>query len=193
MPISPDPRSQRPRRCAVASGLIAVLAMATVLAGCAAYDGTAPPDSGSPGASVTPAATPSATPDLTFLPTDPATTPVPTPPGQTDTPWGRIWDGLPSQFPTYPGAHPTTTDGAPTSATLDAGTSDPAAVVNAYQAALEAAGYMTVGLSGPMEDGSRQLTSVVFQSECQVQTTATPLGASTIITILYGAACPFRN
>ena len=44
-----------------------------------------------------------------------------------------------------------------------------------------------------MEDGSRQLTSVVFQSECQVQTTATPLGASTIITILYGAACPFRN
>lgn len=193
MSTTPDPRPLRPRRHPQALALIAVLAAAPFLAGCGSNNGTPSPSQASPSISPTPATTPSPTPELTFLPTDPATTPVPTPPGQTDTPWGRIWDGLPSRFPTYPGAHPTITDGAPTSATLDAGGADPAAVVNAYKTALEAAGWMTVGLSGPMEDGSHQLTSALFQSECLVQTSATPLGASTIITILYGAACPFSN
>lgn len=166
-----------------------VLLTAIVAISCASNDTTpAPTSTPAP----TPTATPIPTPGLTFLPTDPATTPAPTPPGLTDVPWGRIWEGLPSGFPTYPGAHPTITDGAPTSATLDAGSADPGAVVNAYKTALEAAGWMTVGLAGPMEDGSRELTSALFQSSCRVQISATPLGGSTIITVLYGADCPFH-
>ncbi|MES2211273.1 MAG: hypothetical protein V4515_13995 [Chloroflexota bacterium] len=166
----------------VAAGLTTFL-----LIGCSATDGTPAPTA----ASAPSATAPKPTADLTLLPTDPAATPKPTPPSQTDTPWGRIWDGLPADFPIYPGVRPTETGQGPASAILDAGTADPGMVMNFYQSALEAAGWITVSSSGPREDGSRELASVNIHPACQLQITVTPLGGSTIVTILFGAGCPF--
>jgi hypothetical protein len=123
-------------------------------------------------------------------------TPGATQPGQTDTDWERIWDDVPSGFPVYPGAHPTETGGGPASAVLDAGAAGPAAVVNWYQTALAAANYKAVSSDGPREDGSFELILsgplvVVSGGTCDIRITATPLGGSTIITVMYGAGCPF--
>ncbi len=78
-----------------------------------------------------------------------------TPPPQTDTEWGRIWDTLPAGFPTYPGATPgeETATGA-ASANLVVTGGDAKTIATALQASLTKAGYTTVGLSGPLEDGS---------------------------------------
>ncbi len=121
----------------------------------------------------------------------PAITPAPTPPGQTDTAWGRIWDALPTGFPTYPGAHSAETGEGPASAILDAGAASAADVATFYQSALEGAGYSTVALSGPSEDGSWQVVSA-GSSGCLLQTTVSPMGGSTFVTILFGADCPFE-
>ncbi len=180
------------RRRRVGTLLVAGLTV-LLLVGCSSNNGSPTPSPAASTAATTPSAatSPSPTPVLTPVPTDLAGTPAPTPPGQTDTAWGRIWDSLPARFPTYPGAHPTETGGGPASATLDAGTADPGAVMNFYQTALQAAGWTTVSLSGPREDGSRELLSTGTPAACQIQTTATPLGSRTIVTILFGAACPF--
>ena len=127
----------------------------------------------------------------TAVPTDPGATPPGSPPTQTDTEWGRIWDGLPVDFPTFPGASPTETGEGPASAILDAGDADPREVATFYQSALEIAGFSTLSLSGPREDGGFELESV-GETTCRVRTTITPLGTSTFVTILYGADCPFE-
>ena len=54
---------------------------------------------------------------------------------------------------------------------------------------LEAAGYQTINLSDPLEDGSRVLDSQTDLPECQVQTTFLPEGGSTMITVLFAAGC----
>jgi hypothetical protein len=126
----------------------------------------------------------------TAIPTDPDATPDGSLPTQTDTEWGRIWDALPPSFPAYPGASPTETGAGPASAILDVGDADPGAVATFYQSALEGAGLSTISLSGPREDGSLELESA-GEGECQVRTTITPLGGTTIVEILYGSGCPF--
>ena len=74
---------------------------------------------------------------------------------QTDTEWGRIWDSLPADFPTYPGATPAEeTATGPASADLVVTGGDARTIATTMQAALTAAGYATAGLSGPLEDGS---------------------------------------
>lgn len=126
----------------------------------------------------------------TPVPTDSGTTPQPSQPGQTDTEWGRIWDGLPGSFPAYPGASPTETGEGPASAILDVGAADPVETTAFYQAALEAIGASTVAVSGPREDGSWEVEAV-GDGGCRIRVTMTPLGGSTIVVILYGADCPF--
>lgn len=155
-----------------------------LLIGCTTTD---PTPSGDPTADP---GIPSATPELTLIPTDPGTTPAPTPPGQTDTAWGRIWDGLPTGFPAFPGTKRTETGEGPASAILDAGAADPAEVASFYESALEGARYSTVSLAGPREDGSWEVESA-SDGGCGIQVTVTPRGSSTILTVLYGAACPF--
>ena len=181
-----SPAARRERR--LPAILVAALAAFLVI-GCSSAAGNSSPIV---------AATPSAsaaqpTKDVTPVPTDPTATPDSTPMSQTDTPWGRIWDGLPADFPAYPGARPTETGAGPASATLDATGADPATVVDFYKTALESAGWITTGSTGPMEDGSLVLSNVNIHQACQLQTTVTPLGGSTIITILFGAGCPFSN
>lgn len=177
MPDRPAPR------------LAALLVLIAGLAACAptvtptASTGTGP----TPTSSATPSATP-ATPSP--VPTDAGASPVATIPPQTDTDWGRIWDALPAGFPAFASARPTETGTGPASATLDVGATDPMEVATFYQSALEGAGYSTVSMSGPREDGSIEIESA-GAGTCRVRTTVTPLGGTTIVTILYGADCPF--
>jgi hypothetical protein len=111
--------------------------------------------------------------------------------GQTDTEWGRIWDTLPSGFPTYPGSTPgEETATGPASADLVVDGIDAKGIVTLLQTLLQRAGYETVGLSGPLEDGSYVLEMTGSATGCKVRIGATPTGGLTTITILYGAACP---
>jgi hypothetical protein len=110
--------------------------------------------------------------------------------GQTDTDWGRIWDALPAGFPRYPGSTPA--DDAspePASGRFAVPGADPAAIATWMQDALETATFSTLGLNGPMEDGGYVIDSS-GEGDCRLQTTITPLGDLTFITVLYGADCP---
>jgi hypothetical protein len=110
--------------------------------------------------------------------------------GQTDTDWGRIWDGLPSVFPIYPGATPA--DDAPAevaSATFALNGAETRTVVLWMQTELERATYATEALNGPLEDGSVVLESI-GTGDCRIQVTVAPLGGLTTVTVRYGAACP---
>jgi hypothetical protein len=71
---------------------------------------------------------------------------------------------------------------------IDGATDD---VVAQMQRQLGAAGYSTEALSGPFEDGSLVLESVGRDPACKVQTRVRPLGGATMITVLFGAACPW--
>jgi hypothetical protein len=111
--------------------------------------------------------------------------------GQTDTDWGRIWDTLPTGFPSVAGAT-TAAEGAtgPASANLAVPGTDAKSIATQMQASLTQAGYTTIGLSGPLENGGYVLDMRGSQTGCQVQVTATPTGSLTTVVVLYGAACP---
>jgi hypothetical protein len=117
--------------------------------------------------------------------------PAASPPGTTETTWGRIWDSLPSSFPHYPGAEPTQTGEGAASAVLDIPV-NAATAASWYEKALKQAGYATEALSGPLENGGLVIASVGSGSGCRVQTSLVPTGSQTIATILFAAACPFH-
>lgn len=167
--------------------LIAVLTAAAVLSACGPAQDTAPTpsaESASPSAAPSPTEEPSAS--APASPSASASAAI----GQTDTDWGRMWDALPGGFPRFPGA--TTADdasGAPASGRFAVPGGDPQAIAAWFQDALETATFSTVGLNGPAEDGSFVIDSV-GEGACRVQTTITPQGDLTFISILYGADCP---
>lgn len=110
---------------------------------------------------------------------------------QTDTEWGRIWDSLPADFPSYPGATPAEeTATGPASADLVVTGGDARTIATTMQAALTAASYSTAGLSGPLEDGSFTLDMTGPPAGCKVELRVTPTGGLTSLKVLYGAACP---
>jgi hypothetical protein len=111
-------------------------------------------------------------------------------PGQTDTAWGRIWDELPGGFPRFAGADEASIGRGPLSGEFTVA-ADPATVLATLRSALEAAGYRTVSVSNPLEDGSRTIESAGSAAGCRVQTTVGPLGGVTAIAVLFGATCPF--
>lgn len=136
--------------------------------------------------------------DLKSLPVAPETdkptaTEAPPPVTQTDTAWGRIWDALPEGFPIYPGAVESEEagDGEPVSATFTVTDAAPDEIATALQSQLELATYSTEALSGPLEDG-RFVIDSVGDAGCRIETTVTPSGGLTLITVRYGADCPFE-
>jgi hypothetical protein len=129
-----------------------------------------------------------------MVPTEPGITPTTDPEpsaGQADTSWGRIWDRLPASFPVYPGSSPIETGIGPASAEVS--TDAPVTTVVAfYRGALESAGYATIGVDGPLEDGSQVISSSGSAAGCRIQTSVERLGSLTVVTVLFGAECPFR-
>ena len=181
------PEVTMPRRSLLAA--LAALLVAVAILGC-------DPAPGSPAPSREPvlpsASTPATSPSAPSPSEPPASQPPPSDAvGQTDTDWGRIWDALPVGFPTYPNATPAETGEGPVSAQFS--TPDGVAqVAQTLQAALERAGFSTESMSGPLEDGSMVLESVGPNSAaCRAQTTIAPAGGTTLVTVLYGAECPF--
>jgi hypothetical protein len=133
------------------------------------------------------------TPDPGPATNSPAATEPPTT-SQTDTDWGRIWDDVPAGFPVYPTAvrSEEAGGGEPVSATWTIpGADEVADVVGWLQSELELATYSTFALSGPLEDGSYVIDSV-GDGDCRIETRIAPAGGVTIVTVRYGADCPFE-
>lgn len=167
--------STRPRRSlTILLPALAVAALAVALAACG-------------GAASSP--TPAPTAEPTAAPTDGATDPAA--PSQTDTEWGRIWDALPEDFPRYPGGTPAEdVSPDPVSGAYALAEGDPAQIAEWMQTSLEMATYSTEALSGPLEDGGYVLDST-GDGDCRIRTTITPMGTLIVVTVRYGAACPF--
>lgn len=109
---------------------------------------------------------------------------------QTDTEWGRIWDAVPAGFPRFPGSTiADDAEGQPVSARFAVPGGDAQAIATWMQGALETATFSTVGLNGPFEDGGFVIDSV-GDGDCRIQTTISPEGDTTFISVLYGASCP---
>jgi hypothetical protein len=127
------------------------------------------------------------------VPSEEAPTIEPPPVTRTDTAWGRIWDAVPAGFPVYPGAVESEQagDGEPVSATFTVADATPDEIAIALQSQLELATYSTEALSGPLEDGGFVIDSV-GDAGCRIETTMTPAGELTVITVRYGADCPFE-
>jgi hypothetical protein len=109
---------------------------------------------------------------------------------QTDTEWGRIWDKLPAGFPVYAGS--TAADEAatgPVSGIYALPTGDAATIATWFKDRLEAAGFSTEAMTGPLEDGGYVLDSTGSEPGCRTEVTVAPLGGTISVTILYGAAC----
>jgi predicted small lipoprotein YifL len=109
---------------------------------------------------------------------------------QTDTTWGRIWDGVPAGFPRFAGGR--SADDAtpePVSDVYVVEGGDATAIASWLQSSMEGATYSTESLSGPLEDGGFVLDSV-GDGDCRIQTTIAPQGGLILVTVRYGAACP---
>jgi hypothetical protein len=163
-----------------------------------ACDGSrALPSSGLPSAATSSAPSPDASPaasvptaSLTPVPGGASPSPSPTDPPTTATEWGTIWDVLPGWYPVPHTAEPAIVGSGPATATFTVPAA-PDGTAASMQAALEGAGYSTLAMSGPLEDGSIVIDSA-GDGACRLQTTFAPAGDATLMTVLVGAACPFR-
>lgn len=174
---------------------VVALAVALTVTACGSTPTSGAPSPASPSSTTVAAASPSVAPSDAPAPTavPGGETVSPGPPAThkpttTNTDWGVILDAVPDDFPRYPDAKDTEAD-EPVSAALVTDTADVDTVASWYRDALEAAGYATIRLSDPLEDGSRVLNSQTDLPECKVQTTFRPEGGSTMITVLFAAGC----
>ena len=158
----------------------ALLASASIVAGC----------------TLGPEGTPTSATPVPLPPTaaGPSATPGPSLPSQTATEWGLIWDALPPWFPIPDGAVPTETGAGPTTAELQlpAGSGTALEIARGFQVAFQQAGFPTVGLDGPLEDGTVTVSVPGLEGACQIQAQVVPLGSVVVARILYGADCPFE-
>ena len=170
---------------------VLVLTLAVVAIGCA---GPAASPSAGTARPVQPpsAAAPTSEPSLTPVPGG-GPTPVVGPsigsPGTTNvTGFGPILDALPPSFPKLPGQEPADTGAGPTSGSVVANLDVGAASIT-IQTALNASGW-TVDAGSPLEDGSVVLEAS-GPNACKAEIRFTPQTGSVIMTVLYGATCPY--
>lgn len=161
------------------------LVVAAVLAACATSTPASEPPAGSapPVGPSTPAPAPTAVPGGVTPEPLPAGTRIPT----TQTEWGEILDAVPPDFPVHPGAEPAEALDAPASAAWLVPVDADAA--RWYEARLREQGWGTVELGSALEDGSQVLDAWADLPECRMQVVFRPLDGSTMITVLYAAAC----
>ena len=159
---------------------ILVIALAVIAVACGS---TAP---------ITPKPTVASPPQITAVPGGPSRPAVGVtvgPPTTTDTEFGRIWDGLPPSFPTLPGQQPADTGAGQTSGSF-ALNMDVAAASQAMAAALRAQGW-TVDMGSPLEDGTVVLEAAGAREGCVAEVRFTPMSGTVVMSVLYGAECPF--
>jgi hypothetical protein len=114
-------------------------------------------------------------------------------PGQSEVDgWGTIWNALPPSYPVFQGATEADAGAGPVSAAYTVANVDAPArdIAQFYLDALDAAGLGT-GLDGPLEDGSYTVWSSSGYG-CDSLVTVLPRGDESLITVLYGAGCPFE-
>lgn len=174
-----------PRRRAARS-LLPILAIALGMLAIAC----SPVPSGAPSRSATSGST-APEPSLTAVPGGPSS---PTGsasglPTTTETDFGRIWDALPPSFPTLPGQQPADTGAGPTSGSF-ALNMDAATASAAIRTALEARGW-TVEVGSPLEDGTVVLQAGGAREGCAAEVRFTPMSGTVVMSVLYGAECPF--
>jgi hypothetical protein len=175
-----------PRRPARPLPLVAAaMAVASLIVACN------PRTTPGPAGSATPI--PTATPSLTAVPGGPASPvvgPSVGPPTTTDvTGFGRIYDSLPPSFPKLPGQEPADTGDGPTSGSF-AANMDPASAAKSIEAGLAAQGW-TVDAGSPLEDGSVVVEATGPAPGCRAEVRLTPAFGTVIMSVLYGASCPF--
>jgi hypothetical protein len=170
-----------PRRSAAGFVVpIVTIALAVLAAGCGPTTSTQAP-AGSPGRSAV----------LTPVPGGPASPVVGAtiaPPTTTETEFGTIFDALPPSFPKLLGQEPAETGAGPTSGSFAANMSvgDARKII---EVSLVAQGW-TVTVGSPLEDGT-----VVLEAKgaagCKTEVRFTALSGTVMMSVLYGAACPF--
>ena len=159
-----------------------MLLLATVLlAGCtSATAQTAPPADPTAGPTAVPTSAPESVEPTAELP------------GQSETAWFRIWNALPDSFPEPVDAAVADAPGGPVSGAWTV----PVTAVSApelagfYRDAVDELGWAPI-VDGPLEDGSYTVYSSSGYG-CETLTTILPRGDESLVTILYGAGCPFR-
>jgi hypothetical protein len=163
------------------------LANPLVLVALAALVGACGPTTTGPSARPSTASTPA----LTAVPGGPASPVVGAtagPPTTTETEFGTIYDALPASFPKLPGQEPAETGDGPTSGSF-ALRMDSTAASKALRTALVAAGW-TADVGSPLEDGT-VILEAARQKGCKAEVRFTPRSGTVLMSVLYGAACPF--
>lgn len=118
--------------------------------------------------------------------------PTPQLPSQSETAWFRIWDAIPDSFPEPVDAAVADPGSGPVSAAWTV----PVAAVSApelagfYRDAIDDLGWAPI-VDGPLEDGSYTVYSSSGYG-CETLTTILPRGDESLVTVLFGAGCPFR-
>jgi hypothetical protein len=103
--------------------------------------------------------------------------------------FGVIFDALPAAFPKLAGQEPAETGDGATSGSFAVNLS-PADASAAIEAALTAQGW-SVDVGSPLEDGSVVLEATHAPAGCKTEVRFTPLSGTVIMSVLYGASCPF--
>ena len=111
------------------------------------------------------------------------------PPTTTDTEFGKIFDSLPPSFPRLPGQEPAATGAGPTSGSfaVNMSVADARKII---EVSLVSAGW-TVTVGSPLEDGTVVLEARGATPGCKTEVRFTPVSGTVIMSVLYGASCPF--
>ncbi len=171
------------RRRWAASHLILILAIAFALvaSACGSTAPATPRPSAGAGRSTAPILTP--------VPGQGSPAATATLPTTTGTEFGAIWDALPSSFPKLPGQQPAEIGAGATSGSF-AVNGDAATASQAMATALRAQGW-TVDLGSPLEDGTVVVEATGTNEGCAAEVRFTPMSGTVVMSVLYGAECPF--